>query len=340
MTKTKILITGANGFVGSNILKALQSVSHVSLIAACRDTSKLPGDFKGEIRQGDLCDPDYRKSLVKDVDIICHTGTWAAMWDHKKMENDFFYQPTIDLIEQSIQSGVKRFLMTSSVAIAKHSTTTSVIDDFSQPCHTGFWPHLDYLVDIDTFMKLNSTRGMQMITMRLGHFVGAGNKLGLVPALVPRLKTYFVPWLAKGKSRMPLISDSDIAMAFIAAISAKNLHSYESFNICGRSFPTTREVVNYISEKTGVPKPLYTVPFAVGYLFAWLMEKLFPVLPGKGPFLTRSIVHLAEDWYCTNEYARKKLGYIPVKTWQAAMDEALDELKKHDYSWPYLSQNK
>ena len=335
---TKILVTGASGFVGHNLLKAFSDQENISLIAACRDKSKLPAEFKGEIRLGDLRDPAYRKELVKDIDIICHAGTWAAMWANQDKEKENFYKPTIDLLEQAISAGVKKFIMTSTIAITKHSSKQATINDFSEPAYTGFWPHLDYLVDIDNYMKNNAQRGMQMTTMRLGHFVGAGNTLGLVPALVPRLKTYLVPWLAGGKSRMPLLTDEDLASAYVAVAATENLNDYESFNICGESFPTTREVINYINNKTGVPKPLYSVPFAAGYMFAWLMETLFPLLPGKGPFLTRSIVHLAEDWYCTNEYAKQKLGYHPQKSWQTALDEALNELKKHNYAWSYLAQ--
>jgi len=339
ISKKKILITGATGFVGRNLLRAFSNQENVCLVAACRDKSKLPDTFRGEVRQGDLRDPAYRKELVKDIDIICHAGTWAAMWGHDKKEKEFFYEPTIDLLEQAIKVGVKRFLMTSSIAIAKHSRNKTVVDDFSQATYTGFWPHIDRLVDIDSYMKNNANRGTQMITMRLGHFVGAGNKLGLVPALVPRLKTYLVPWLAGGKSRLPLVTDKDIANGYVAAALTEKLQAYESFNICGEKFPTTREVINYINKKTGTPKPLYSVPYPVGYLFAWLMEILFPILPGKGPFLTRSIIHLAEDWYCTNEYAKQKLGYKPQKSWQSAMDEALEELKEHNYSWPYMAQH-
>ena len=290
------------------------------------------------MRQGDLRDALYRNKLVKDIDVICHAGTWAAMWGHATEEKENFYKPTIDLLEQAINSGVKRFIMTNTIAVAKHSRKGETVDDFSSPTYTGFWPHIDRIVDIDAYMKNNAHRGMQMITMRLGHFIGAGNKLGLVPALIPRLKTYLVPWLAGGKSRLPLVTDTDIASAFVAAAHADNLQNYESFNICGETFPTMREVINYIHDKINVPKPFYSVPYPAGYLFAWLMETLFPILPGKGPFLTRSIVHLAEDWYCTNEYAKQKLGYLPQKSWQTAMDEALHELKKHNYSWPYLAQ--
>ena len=78
--------------------------------------------------------------------------------------------------------------------------------------------------------------------------------------------------------------------------------------------------------------------YTVGYAFAFAMEKLFPVMPGKAPFLTRSIVHLAEDWPCNTGYAREKLGYNPQKDWRKALDEALDELKAKDYPWPRLAQ--
>lgn len=348
--KQTIVVTGATGFLGKNILQAFASHENVVLIAACRDRRKLSKSFKGEVREGDLCDSSYRRSVVKGVDVVCHAGTWAAMWSHARNERDNFYQPTLDLIEQAINAGVQRFLMTSTVVMAQSGSkakrktdsdsgkTDIVIDDFSPKSKTGFWPHVDYLIEIDSYMKNNANRGTKMITLRLGHFVGAGNTLGLVPVLVPRLKTRLVPWLAGGKSRLPLVSDTDLGNSFVAASFAEFLRDYESFNICGTSFPTTREVIHYVAKKTGAPVPFYSVPYFLGYLFAWLMEKLFPLLPGKAPFLTRSIVHLAEEWLCSTEYASEKLNYRPQKDWRTAMDEALVELKAGDYPWPYLAQ--
>ena len=333
-----ILVTGATGFLGKSILNAFAQYENVEVIAACRNPAKLTKSFKGEVREGDLRDPSYRQAVVKNVDVICHAGTWASMWGHDQQEQQYFYQPALDLIEQSIAAGVKRFLLSGSVVIANPSKTDSFIDDFSPTVKTGLWPHIDYLIDIDTYMKNNARRGMQMVTMRLGHFVGAGNKLGLVPVLVPRLKTYLVPWLAAGKSRLPLIADTDLGNSFVSASLVKSLNDYESFNICGNSFPTTREVIDYIAAKTGAPTPLISVPYSAGYLFAWLMEILFPILPGKSPFLTRSVVHLAEEWVCATDYAKSKLGFQPQKDWRTAMDEALDELKANDYPWPHLTQ--
>ena len=323
--KQKILVTGATGFLGTNILQAFQGVENIEVIAACRDKTKLAEFFIGEIREGDLRDSSYLKTMLKDIDVVCHAGTWAAMWSHKQLEKQNFYLPTKQLIETAINAGVKRFLLANTAVIANKAEARQPIDDFSSKAKTGFWPHLDYLVDIDNFMQTNANRGMQMVSMRLGHFIGKGNKLGLVPVLVPRLKTYLVPWLSKGHSRLPLITDTDSGKSFVKASLANSLNNYESFNICGSSFPTTKEVIEHIHQQTGLPKPLFSVPYALGYPFAWLMEKLYPLLPGKAPFLTRSIVHLAEDWHCDTRYANEKLGYLATKDWQDAMNEALQE---------------
>lgn len=337
-TKPRVLVTGATGFLGRNVLQALVARSDVEVIVACRNPKKLAPGFGGEVRSGDLMDASYRRAVVKDIDVICHAASWASMWNHRKLDRERFLEPTCDLIEQAIAQRVKRFIQTNTVAIGVVTRSGAPHDDFSETAHTGFWPHLDHLVDLDRYMRENSRRGTQMVTLRLGHFVGTGNRLGTVPALVPRLRTWLVPWLAGGRSRFPIVADADLGRAFALAAIADGLNDYESFNICGAEFPTLREVVEFIATETGFPKPLYSVPYVAGYVFGWLMETLHPVLPGSSPFLARSIVRLCEDWHCPNDYATKKLGYSPMKDWRIAAREHLADLRAEGFPWPRLCQ--
>ena len=334
----RVLVTGATGFLGRNVLAALAASDGIEPIAACRTPSRLENQFSGEIRTGDLRDPDYRRTVVKDVDVVCHTGTWASMWGHAALERSQFFEPACDLAEQAIRAGADRFLLASTVAIGTPTADGSPIDDLSPTRTTGFWPHLDRLVELDTFMRENSHRGTRMITMRLGHFVGAGNVMGLVPALAPRLRTRLVPWIAGGRSRLPLVADTDLAEAFARAAVAEGLDDFESFNICGPDFPTAREVIEFIAAETAFHTPWYSVPRPAAHAFGWLMERLHPVLPGSSPFLTRSLVHLAGDWPCATERAARKLGYVPRKDWRTAAGEALADLKSKGYPWPQLAQ--
>jgi nucleoside-diphosphate-sugar epimerase len=333
----RCLVTGATGFLGRNVIGSLQSRLEVDVVAACRTPAKLPPDFPGEVRPGDLLDAQYRRTVVDGIDVVCHAGTWGSLWGHRNEEETRFYVPTCDLIEQAIRSGVRRFLQTSTMVIAPPTRNGKPLDDDAKPQHTGFWPHLDRLIDVDTFMRRNASRGTQMVTMRLGHFVGAGNRLGLVPALIPRLRTRLVPWLNGGRSRLSLVGDTDLGESFVLAATCSNLDDYESFNICGPDFPSTREVLEFVATETGLSTPFYDVPYPAGYAFGWLMETLHPILPGSSPFLTRSIVYLAEDWLCSTSYATRKLGYVPRKDWRVAIRESLADLEQHG-PWLPLAQ--
>ena len=75
--KIRVLVTGATGFLGGNILKAMAAQPGIESIAACRRREKLPRNFKGEVRIGNLMDANYRREVVKDIDVICSVMNFA-----------------------------------------------------------------------------------------------------------------------------------------------------------------------------------------------------------------------------------------------------------------------
>lgn len=330
MAKKTLLVTGTTGFLGSHILEALMPDKDIHLIAACRDSSRLQTGFNGEVRQGDLTDSHYVKEVVQGVDIVCHAAAWTSLWAHREDEQRLYREPTRKLIEAAINSGVKRFLFDSSVVVAGPHRDGTPLDDHEPSRHPGIWPHMDIVVDIENYMREQSGRGTTMVALRCGHFAGARYNLGLLSLLVPRLKTHMVPWVAGGKARVPLVDGRDLGTAYALAATVDGLEEFESFNICGPSFPSMREVIDFLHEEIGVPRPHFGVPLIGAYAFAWLMEKLNPVLPGD-PFLTRAIVFLGEDWYAPGDLARKRLGYEPKYDWKTAIRRQLKDMENHGY---------
>lgn len=318
-----ILVTGSNGFSGSHILEAMHARDDIKLIAACRNKKTLPAFFKGEIREGDLRDSDYVNSLLDGVDVVCHAASWASLWGFARESKELYLDPTIKLIDQLERSQVQRFLFVSTTSAA---APNAAADALSKGIPRKFWPHLCNAIKIEDYMWKKAGNACTMVSMRLGLFAGKRYSLGLIPILLPRLRTHLVPYVKGGKTSMAIISGEDIGAAFSLAATAPGLKGYEAFNIVGPKIPTAREVITFIHDEYGYPKPHFSVPFFMAYPFAWLMEALDPFVPWE-PLVTRSIIHLLEEGNVTNDKAREKLGYCPKVPWKKAIRDEIEEMQ-------------
>lgn len=319
-----VLVTGANGFVGSHILEALTACEGVAPIAACRDRRKLLPSFKGEVRQGDLRDEAYLRAMLQGVDVVCHAAAWTSAWNHEQASERLFLKPSLSLIEHAIVSGVKRFVFLSSTSVAApHGAGDTMCSGDLE--RLKLWPHMRNVALLENYMQEHAHSGCVMVNMRVGLFAGRRYGLGLLPLLLPRLKTHLVPWVAGGRTSMPVVAGSDIGQAFVLAATVPALEGYEAFYVVGPSVPTAREVITYLNTAYGVPKPHFRVPFFGAYAFARLMEVVDPVVPWE-PLVTRSIVHLLEETSPSNERAHQRLGYRPKVGWKDAIRMQMDEM--------------
>src|SRR5258705_6685000 len=114
---TTVLVTGATGFLGGNVLTALAALPDVAVVAACRRPARLPAGFDGEVRAGDLDDPAYRRQVVKGVDVVCHTASAASMWGHARDERERFLAPAVDFVDQDVDDGGGRFILAWNVVM-------------------------------------------------------------------------------------------------------------------------------------------------------------------------------------------------------------------------------
>ncbi len=322
VTMTTVLITGATGFVGSHILEALTGKAGIKAVAVCRDKTRLLPEFTGEVREGDLRDAGFRKAVVQGVDTLCNALAWSSLWGNVENSRRLFLEPNLALIEAARAAGVRRFINTSTTSAAAPERSS---DPDSRGIPRPLWPHLCNVVRIEDALREAAGPDFQVVNLRLGIFAGRRYALGVLPILIPRLKTHFVPWVAGGHTGLPMIDGRDIGQAFAYAVTASRLADYESFNIVGSEIPTVREVIDFLHDEYGLPKPHFGVPFAIAYPFAWLMEKLDPIVPWE-PLVTRSIIHLLEETGADNVKAERLLGYRPTHPWREAIHVQMREM--------------
>lgn len=318
---TRVLVTGATGFVGSHCLDALRDAP-VEMIAACRTPERLPDWYTGEVLAGDMRDEAYVDALPQGADVVIHAAAWTSMYGHAREEQALYLAPTLRLLDAVERAGVSRFLFPSTHGAARPGEGA----DGRAPGHgPGFWPHLQVVVRIEDEMRRRAGDGLTMVSLRLGLFVGENYGLGLLPILMTRLRTHLVPWVDGGRAKLPLIAGADVGQAMRLATLAPGLGTYEGFNILGPEVPDMRAVVGYLHEAHGAPLPHFAVPFRLAFPFAQAMRALDPLVPWD-PLIVPAIVHLIQDFGGTNAEAEARLGYRPKVAWRDAVDAQIAEM--------------
>ena len=294
------------------------------MVAACRDSSKLIPQYSGEVRVGDLRDPDYLDRVLVGIDIICHAAGWSSFEKSGDQCNKAYLEPTIDLINRAIEWRVSRFVNLSSL-YSPPARFRNNANSVGKPRRN--WPMMNCHIAVEDYLRnynQNSQR-CQFINLRLGLYSGKGLNMGLLPLLLTRAEQTALPYVSGKLGHLPIIDGRDIGQAFARAALAPIDASYSSINICGPDSPSQADVMDFINEQIH-SKPL-----------SWGLPSMLagPLLRLRGltgqiqqqPLFTPAMVDLLKCPVINNQQASSLLGYDPEISWQASLLDTLDLYK-------------
>ena len=287
----------------------------LSYVAACRDPQRLPADYRGEMRIGDLRDTEYLDRLLVGIDIICHCAGWTSFLNQPRLSVSHYLDPSVDLFNRALEWRVTRFVNLSSVALA--ATAQRQHDDSNGRPRRG-QAMLNCMIGFEDYLKAHSTQRISVINLRAGIYCGRGLQRGLLP-LLQRVR---LPFYSRGQyTYMPIVDASDLGQAFIRAALAPNDGNYRSFNICGPEQPTQGDVFKHLARYASSSQPGFSVPELIGRNYARLTARLYR--ESTGPGMTGTLNSLFYNPTIDIDQARQQLGYDPQVNWQASLNDWL-----------------
>lgn len=311
--KAPILVTGANGFVGRAVCRALRDRG-VAVVAAVRRAAS-----QEETSVGDLTgDTDWRQALTGCSTVIHLAARVHVMNDTASDPLQAFRQvnveATLRLARQAIEAGVKRFVFVSSIKVNGESTTGRApysSSDVPDPCD----PYGQSKMEAEAALfTLGRESGLEIVVVRPPLVYGPGVKANFLSLIRLAQRQLPLPFgRVRGyRSMVALDNLVDLLMICTAHPAAPGA----VFMVSDDHDVTVAELVRMIGNAMAKKVPLIPVPPV-------LMSSLARML-GRSAVTDRLFGSLQVDIDDTKE----RLGWKPVVTPQHAINQTVNHFLK------------
>lgn len=313
------LVTGATGFVGSAVARALlgAGIGVRALARKGNDRRNLAG-LDVEIAEGDLTDAASLKAAIRGCDLLFHVAADYRLWvrDPGQMMRTNV-DGTEALMRAALDAGVSRVVYTSSVATLGHNqnglsdeTTPSTLADM-----TGPYKQSKFLAEA-LVRRMVAEEGLPAVIVNPSTPIGPGD---VKPTPTGRL----IVEAANGK--VPAYVDTGLNIVHVDDVAAGHLLALDRGAIgeryvLGGDNLSLAGILAIIAQAAGRRPPVVKLPRLPLYPLAVVAEA-WGRMSGREPFLTLDGLRMAKwrMWFSSAK-AGQDLGYRTRPAEQAIHD--------------------
>jgi nucleoside-diphosphate-sugar epimerase len=291
----QILLTGANGFLGS-ILQ--QELKENELTTLGRSSADVIANLATTV-------PVFEKSF----DLVIHAAGQAHLVPKSIHEINLFHevnvQGTAHLLDGLKSAGVpKYFVFISSVSVYGLESGNEITEEAPLVATD---PYGKSKIDAEVLVKTWCASNNVICTILRLPLIAGPNPPGNLGFMLKGLKKGFYFNIAGGQSRKSIVLASDIAKFIIPA--AKNGGTY---NLTDGEHPSFKELSHYMAAKLAksyVPN--------IPLLFAKLMAMVGDIIGRKAPINSNKLKKIISSLTFSDQKARSSFGWNPTPVLKA-----------------------
>ncbi|HXH20593.1 MAG TPA: NAD(P)-dependent oxidoreductase [Dehalococcoidia bacterium] len=315
----KVLITGANGFLGSHVADRLAAAGH-DLRLLLRRTSRT--DFIDGLAfqraEGDIRDPASLEAAVEGVDGVVHcAGLTTALSEREyRQVNE---EGTRSLVEAAARAGVNRFVYISSLAAQGPSPDGAFYDPMEvEPSPRSPYGKSKLAGERQVLARAGD---MTVVSLRCPVIYGPRDR-ALLP-LYRLVRFRIMPLYGDGQHQISWVYVKDAASAIACCLEGE-VQSGSIYTISDGGRHTWRKLAMMAGEVLGrkplmvpVPGSLYAVAGLAGSAASAVIRRALP--------LNRHRVRefAQQYWVCGHERITRELGWEPAYLPDAGLRETL-----------------
>ncbi|MEO8026367.1 MAG: hopanoid-associated sugar epimerase [Bryobacteraceae bacterium] len=320
------LVTGATGFVGWHVARALMERGH-SVRALVRPQSQLRELAEAEAVPGDLRDPDSLKRAVSGCGQVYHVAADYRLWARDSSE---MYQSnaggTRNLLSAADIAGVERVVYTSTVGCIGIPADAEGTEDSAVGIEQmqGVYKRSKFVAEqiAMDFAK----KGLPVIIVNPTAPVGDHD---IKPTPTGKIIVDFA------RGNMPAYVDTGLNLVDVRDVAIGHVLAGEKGRvgeryILGCENLTLAEILGRLAPIAGRPAPTTRIPYAAAYAFG-AMSTAWASVTKKEPRAPLDAVKMAKKkMFASHAKATRELGFAPGPV-DAALQRAFDWFKGNGY---------
>ncbi len=330
---SKVLVTGATGFLGYRLLQSLQAQGYqVSATGRNAQMTEKISRLGIPVQRGDIQDQALLQRLCQGQDAVVHCAGLASPWGPYQRFYEINVGGTEAVTQACLDQGVSRLIQISSPSVYVSSSGESDVKE-SDPLPERFinaYAETKYLADLN--VEAAHLHGLESVTLRPRAMIGREDTV-IIPRLLRAQQAGRLRVIGDGQNRVDFTSVSNMCDAVDLALQATGPALNQVYNISNGEPSLLWQTLDWAFERLNLKLNTRRLPYAVAYSAAAAMELAARFQPGQPePPLTRySVLMIAKDHTLNIDKARQLLGYEPRQSTEAAILEFIDWWKQSQW---------